>query len=247
MQGDYGLDMTVEIVSGERVTGREFSIQLKATDHLRTAGDQVAHHCAVSAARYFLDRPEPVMYVVYDAQAEVAYWLWVQPYLRDLDAARPGWRDRKTVAIRLPIANRLTADSAPAIAEHVRAWWARMLAAIAPPTPYLPPRPLPDFVGREDELRSLDAGLAPGSRTAITGVIGMGGIGKTELAQAGRLARRRALSRRGTVGRLRQPDRRHHCRPVGRRLRAAAPRRRSGRQGRGLAEPDRRQGGAAHL
>ncbi len=192
VQGDYGLDMTVEIVSGERVTGREFSIQLKATDHLRTAGDQVAHHCAVSAARYFLDRPEPVMYVVYDAQAEVAYWLWVQPYLRDLDAARPGWRDRKTVAIRLPIANRLTADSAPAIAEHVRAWWARMLAAAAPPTPYLPPRPLPDFVGREDELRSLDAGLAPGSRTAITGVIGMGGIGKTELAK---LAASRAAGR----------------------------------------------------
>ncbi len=192
VQGDYGLDMAVEIVSGERVTGREFSIQLKATDHVKTSGDQIVHHCAVTAALYFLDRPEPVMYVVYDARAEVAYWLWVQPYLRDLDAARPGWRDQKTVAIRVPIANRLAPDGAPAIAEHVRAWWARMLAAAAPPTPYLPPRPLPDFVGREDELRSLDAGLAPGSRTAITGVIGMGGIGKTELAK---LAASRAAGR----------------------------------------------------
>lgn len=64
-----------------------------------------------------------------------------------------------------------------------------------PPTshaPYLPPRSLPDFVGRQDELQSLDAALVPGSRTAITGLIGMGGIGKTELAK---LAASRAASR----------------------------------------------------
>ena len=138
--------MTVEIVSGERVTGPRVLPSSSATDHLRTAGEQVTRSCAISAARYFLDRPEPVMYVVYDAQAEVAYWLWVQPYLRNLDARRPGWRDRKTVAIRLPIAIGLTADSAPAIAEHVRAWWRRMLAAAAPPTPSS--RALPDLWAR---------------------------------------------------------------------------------------------------
>ena len=65
----------------------------------------------------------------------------------------------------------------------------------APPTlpaPYLPPRPLPDFVGREDQLQSLDVTLVPGSKTAITGIIGMVGIGKTELAK---LAASRAAGR----------------------------------------------------
>jgi len=60
------------------------------------------------------------------------------------------------------------------------------------PAPYMPPRPLPDFVGRDAECQTLDAALTPGTRTAITGVVGMGGIGKTELAKlaASRVAAR---------------------------------------------------------
>jgi tetratricopeptide (TPR) repeat protein len=58
--------------------------------------------------------------------------------------------------------------------------------------PYQPPRPLDEFVGRQDEIKRLSRALKPGARVAITGVVGMGGLGKTELAKivAHRIAHR---------------------------------------------------------
>jgi hypothetical protein len=52
-----------------------------------------------------------------------------------------------------------------------------------PGAPCQAPRPLPEFVGREEELYQLTRALKPGARAAITGMVGMGGIGKTELAK----------------------------------------------------------------
>jgi tetratricopeptide (TPR) repeat protein len=54
------------------------------------------------------------------------------------------------------------------------------------------PRPLADFVGREKETKRLVKALQPGGKAAITGIVGMGGIGKTELAKvvAHQVARR---------------------------------------------------------
>lgn len=126
---DYGLDMRVEIVEDEQVTGPEFSMQLRATDRPNISDDNVIHRCKVSTAQYFLRRPEPVMYVLYDAQGQVAYWLWMQPYLRELNENCPGWRDQKSVQVRIPCENRLTPRSIPAIADHVRTWWVRMIPA----------------------------------------------------------------------------------------------------------------------
>jgi tetratricopeptide (TPR) repeat protein len=51
------------------------------------------------------------------------------------------------------------------------------------PAPYQAPRPLAEFVGREDELQHLTDTLQPGTKTAITCLVGMGGLGKTELAK----------------------------------------------------------------
>jgi hypothetical protein len=130
VEDDYGLDMRVEIVAGGLVTAEEFSIQLKATDHLKISGGDVVHRCKVSTANYFLRRPEPVMYVVYDVQESTAYWLWVQPYLGQLDETTPSWRERKTVQIRIPQSNRLTSQSLPTIASHVHAWWARTVRSV---------------------------------------------------------------------------------------------------------------------
>jgi hypothetical protein len=121
-QDDYGIDLECEVVTGEEVSGLKFSIQLKATKGLKTSGGEVVHRCQVSTAQYFLQRLEPVMYVVYDGRGEVAYWVWVQPYLEGLDETRPGWREQQTVQIRIPLGNRLGADSIPLIEEHVRAW-----------------------------------------------------------------------------------------------------------------------------
>lgn len=49
--------------------------------------------------------------------------------------------------------------------------------------PIQPPVPLPDFAGREEEIERLTRTLKPGGRAAITGLVGMGGVGKTELAK----------------------------------------------------------------
>jgi tetratricopeptide (TPR) repeat protein/transcriptional regulator with XRE-family HTH domain len=63
-------------------------------------------------------------------------------------------------------------------------------AAAAPP--YQAPRVLDEFVGREEEIERLARALRPGQKVAITGIVGMGGLGKTELAKvaADRAARR---------------------------------------------------------
>jgi len=193
VEDDYGLDMRVEIVAGEQVSGLEFAVQLKGTDHLRTSGEDVLHPCKVSTAEYFLHRPEPVMYVVYDAQEDTAYWLWVQPYLRGLDGASPGWRDRKEVQIRIPCANRLTREAVPEIAGYVQAWWARVMAVVGqeyPASPAGAPRPFqlpPDlvtFTGREEYLDDLGGLLRPGSgqTVGLVGLHGTAGVGKSALA-----------------------------------------------------------------
>jgi len=193
VEDDYGLDMRVEIVTGEGVSGREFAVQLKGTDRLKTSGEDVLHSCKVSTAAYFLRRPEPVMYVVYDAQEDTAYWLWVQPYLRGLDDARPGWRERKEVRVRIPRANRLTCEAVPEIADYVQAWWARVMAVVGqeyPASPAGAPRPFqlpPDlvtFAGREPYLDDLDGLLRPGSgqTVGLVGLHGTAGVGKSALA-----------------------------------------------------------------
>jgi tetratricopeptide (TPR) repeat protein len=193
IHADYGLDMRVEIVSGEQVTGLEFSIQLKATDHLKTSGDDVLHRCKVSTAQYFLRRPEPVMYVLYDAQGDIAYWLWVQPYLRELDKNRRCWRDQQTTRIRIPRSSQLTRQSIPIIADAVEAWWGRVAPTVGweyAPSPRVALHPLqlpPDlftFTGRDEYMVKLDKLLQPGvtQTVGLVGLRGMAGVGKSALA-----------------------------------------------------------------
>jgi hypothetical protein len=89
----------------------------------------------------------------------------------------------------------------------IYAGWIAILAGLAQIASYLrekgPPGPLPsaiyqateppkDFVGREPEIKRLTRTLKPGAKVAVTGVVGMGGVGKTELAKVAvyRVARR---------------------------------------------------------
>jgi len=182
VEDDYGLDVRVEIVAGE----------------------DVLHSCKVSTANYFLHRPEPVMYVVYDAQEDTAYWLWVKPYLKGLDEMRPGWRERETVQIRVPRLNHLTPASVEEIAVYVQAWWAEVVPRVgeAVGPALLHPGELPEpgrlpagsrmafqrnalFTGRVEPLKALARALLEGDgRSALVtqAVAGMGGVGKTQLA-----------------------------------------------------------------
>jgi hypothetical protein len=100
-ENDYGLDLQVEIVRNEQVTGAHFAIQLKSTDRLTIRKKSyVSHSCETSTLRYFLERPELIVYLVYDAQKQVGYWLWIQDYIRQSLAL--GWQNQETVTIRIP-------------------------------------------------------------------------------------------------------------------------------------------------
>lgn len=147
---DYGIDLRVEIATpssilrrGEeeaasQVTGAYFSIQLKGTDdlNLNKAKTLISHRCAVSALNYYLNRPEPVIYLVYDAKNKKAYWVFIQDYMR----TRPDntWKKQDTFTIHIPVANIFDSDSIEEIRskalqrhEHLR-WLSASLTAHNP-------------------------------------------------------------------------------------------------------------------
>lgn len=73
---DYGLDKNVEIVDSGAVTGKNFSIQLKATDRSFASGDSPSVSITTSALQYMANRPEPVMIILYSDAGGQAYWVW---------------------------------------------------------------------------------------------------------------------------------------------------------------------------
>jgi hypothetical protein len=80
---DYGIDLSMETYNpdGESENGRVF-FQLKATDRLklRNDGRSIAVRIDWRDVQYWRDEPMPVILILYDAQADRAYWLHVQSY-----------------------------------------------------------------------------------------------------------------------------------------------------------------------
>jgi hypothetical protein len=103
VQRDYGIDLLVETFKrrGEVQAGW-LLFQLKATDRLKLAQGGSAVSCRIERAhlRHWLSEWDPVILVLYDARADVAYWLFVQRYFEELagfDLRRCG--ERTSVAI----------------------------------------------------------------------------------------------------------------------------------------------------
>ncbi len=103
----YGIDlrMTTYNASGE-VEGGMVLMQLKVIDSLAILKGQqsIAYRLKVADVRRWLEEPDPVILVVYDAQSDVAYWLYVQAHFEQLpsfDLARAG----TTVTVRIPREN----------------------------------------------------------------------------------------------------------------------------------------------
>jgi hypothetical protein len=80
---DYGIDLFHATFNrlGETEQGMVL-LQLKATDHLKLlSGKQViAFRIARADLLAWLAEPMPVILIVYDAKAEIAYWLYVQAH-----------------------------------------------------------------------------------------------------------------------------------------------------------------------
>ena len=73
---DYGLDKNVEIVDAGNVTGKNFSVQLKATDRRFSQGTTPTIALKVSTLEYMASRPEPVMIVLYSETDGEGFWVW---------------------------------------------------------------------------------------------------------------------------------------------------------------------------
>jgi hypothetical protein len=115
---DYGIDLVVEIVRNSNVTGAHFLLQLKGTDSLETLkSGYVTYSCETSTLRYFLERPELVIFLIYNAKSKVGYWIWIQDFIRNNLKAE--WGEQKTATIHIPTQNIFDKKSVEIIEQRV--------------------------------------------------------------------------------------------------------------------------------
>jgi hypothetical protein len=107
---DYGIDLEVRTFNrtGEVQEGMVL-LQLKATDRLRVRRDATDFAVRIDRADLvsWLAELSPVILIVYDAQKDVAFWLYVQSYFRRLENFSLFTAGR-TVTVRVPTANVVT-------------------------------------------------------------------------------------------------------------------------------------------
>ena len=93
---DYGIDLVLSTYNAEgEIENGQVYLQLKATDAIKTLQDAqtIAFPLTRADLEYWLREPMPVVLILYDAPAEVAYWLYVQAYFEsrpDFDLATVG-------------------------------------------------------------------------------------------------------------------------------------------------------------
>lgn len=83
---DYGIDMLLHTYTPEgEVENETVGIQLKATDHLSFSrdGQSIPYVVDRSDLEYWLEERYPVILIVYDAQDDMAYWIYVQDYFQN--------------------------------------------------------------------------------------------------------------------------------------------------------------------
>ena len=102
---DYGIDSLLYTYTDEGEIENEcVRIQFKATDHLlrHQGGETIAFPVERSDLEHWLAERFPVILIVYDAQTDAAYWVYVQAYFQrqaGFDLALAG--ETVTVSIRL--------------------------------------------------------------------------------------------------------------------------------------------------
>ncbi len=107
IEHDYGVDLMLFTYNADgEIENGHILVQLKATDDLKLLLDQRTIACPVKRAdlEFWLDEPMPVVLVVYDAQVDVAYWLYLQAYFADqpgFDLSQVG----DTITVHIPTAN----------------------------------------------------------------------------------------------------------------------------------------------
>ncbi|MEW8073620.1 MAG: DUF4365 domain-containing protein [Candidatus Thiodiazotropha sp.] len=98
-EDDYGVDLRVELFEGERATGMELLIQLKASK-ASTDRDYESIVLKTSSYNYLWNKLQVVMLIKYIKEENKAYWLLLS------DVPRPN-QDHKTFTIHIPKKNDL--------------------------------------------------------------------------------------------------------------------------------------------
>jgi hypothetical protein len=122
---DYGIDLSLSTYdSNGYPENGSIRIQVKATDHLKVLGDRrtISFYLDVRDVRHWQDEIMPVILVVYDAQKDKAYWLYIQRFFGKLRKL-PFNKAQRKIAVSLPLRNvvanrQLIAQSARAGFRH---------------------------------------------------------------------------------------------------------------------------------
>ena len=106
---DYGYDLQMFTFENGAFENGFVYLQLKATDDLNLVKENSAVAFPADRADINLWKREtyPVILVVWDAATEIGYWLYMQPYLKNLEKTGklPLPAGQATVTVHLPITN----------------------------------------------------------------------------------------------------------------------------------------------
>jgi len=108
---DYSMDLYLTTYTAQGEIENDFVLfQLKATDSLKLRADNraVVFRIERSDLMRWLGETYPVILVVYDAQADVAYWLYVQAHFAGKTARI---RSKPTHRVHIPTANVVNEDA----------------------------------------------------------------------------------------------------------------------------------------
>ncbi len=106
------------------LNGQQLIVQLKASEKA-ARGNSVAVTLEVRTLNYLRNMLEVALIVKYVATEREAYWLLLKDYVKEPPEGQ------KSVTMRIPRANRLSANPWRTIAEHVEAVHYRKLRANA--------------------------------------------------------------------------------------------------------------------
>ena len=108
---DYGTDYRITIAAGGMVSARSFLVQLKGTANA-APGEFVPIVLKISTYNYLWEQLEVAILVAYVAEEKEAYWI------RLADVPEPD-QGQDTFTVRVPRANRLSAQPWPEIESYV--------------------------------------------------------------------------------------------------------------------------------
>lgn len=130
---DYGVDMEVELVDGDTVTGARIWLQIKGVGHLRRASEVpfsvirrppaptdspprkrvcVIYPVETALLTYALRCDFPLLLVVVELSSERAFWLPLRDYIECVLASdHPWWAVQQKIKVCVPVENEICATN----------------------------------------------------------------------------------------------------------------------------------------